>query len=289
MMGDAVSSVGGIADNVLGTNMFGDNAYDKARDAQVGSASDANRVLREQFEYQKEQNKPFQEAGVSALGLLGKQDLGMGDFTGDPGYQFRLAEGQKAINNAMSARGMSNSGAALKDLTRFGQDLATSEYAKAYDRNIGRLSSLTGLGQNAISNLTGAAQNYGGQVSSNVLGVGNAQAAAQLGKAQAQANAVKQGISAAAMFSDENLKTDVRLVTKQDLNELRTKIRPVLFKYKNEVHGKGEWLGVMAQELEKTKIGKNLVDKDSNGNLTIDANKAVSLILATLCEGTNGN
>jgi hypothetical protein len=56
------------------------------------------------------------------------------DMIADPGYEFRLAEGNKAINNAQAARGNFFSGRALKEATDFGQNLATDEYGRAYDR-----------------------------------------------------------------------------------------------------------------------------------------------------------
>ena len=52
----------------------------------------------------------------------------------DPSYQFRLEEGLKAIRRGASASGQG--GATLKALTRYGQDLASTEYARARDRAV---------------------------------------------------------------------------------------------------------------------------------------------------------
>ena len=51
-----------------------------------------------------------------------------------PGYQFRLAEGQRALENAAAAKGMLRTGNTWKDLLRYGQGAATSEYDKTYGR-----------------------------------------------------------------------------------------------------------------------------------------------------------
>ena len=54
-----------------------------------------------------------------------------------PGYQFRLQEGQRALENAASAGGMLRSGNTWKDLMKYGQEYATSEYDKEYGKALG--------------------------------------------------------------------------------------------------------------------------------------------------------
>jgi hypothetical protein len=56
------------------------------------------------------------------------------NFQADPGYQFRMQEGQKAIEGSAAARGTQLSGATMKALAKYGQNLASDEYGKAYDR-----------------------------------------------------------------------------------------------------------------------------------------------------------
>lgn len=62
-----------------------------------------------------------------------------------PGYGFRFDQGQRAVENAGSARGLLESGAILKGLTQFGQGLASQEFAAEHDR----LAKLAGLSQSA--------------------------------------------------------------------------------------------------------------------------------------------
>lgn len=85
--------------------------------------------------------RPYAALGDQAAGELQGQlkngllrDFGPSDFKTDPGYQFRLDEGNKAIDRAAGARGSRYSGATLKGLQRFSQDYASGEYGKAYDR-----------------------------------------------------------------------------------------------------------------------------------------------------------
>lgn len=110
----------------------------------------------------------------------------------DPGYDFRLQQGQQALLNSASAGSGALSGAALKDLLSFNQDLAATEYSNAFNRyqtqqgNIfQRLAGIAGLGQNAAANvgssgtaLAGGAgqalQNYGTALGGGIVGAGNA-------------------------------------------------------------------------------------------------------------------
>lgn len=56
------------------------------------------------------------------------------DVANDPSYQFRLAEGSKAIQGSAAARGLLRTGGTLKDLMGYGQDLASQEYANMFNR-----------------------------------------------------------------------------------------------------------------------------------------------------------
>src|SRR5262249_49173751 len=52
----------------------------------------------------------------------------------DPGYQFRLNEGMKALQNSAAASGGLLSGPTLKALTNYSQGAASQEYANAFNR-----------------------------------------------------------------------------------------------------------------------------------------------------------
>ena len=62
------------------------------------------------------------------------QEFGEEDFETEPGYEFRLAEGQKALERSAAARGQVFSGGTLKALTRYGQGVASQEFGRAYNR-----------------------------------------------------------------------------------------------------------------------------------------------------------
>lgn len=52
----------------------------------------------------------------------------------DPGYQARLQEGQKALETSAAAKGLLRTGATLKGLSQYGQEMASQEYGKAFER-----------------------------------------------------------------------------------------------------------------------------------------------------------
>lgn len=58
------------------------------------------------------------------------------DMGQDPGYQFRLSEGQKALERSGAARGVTNTGGTLKGILDYGQQAASQEYGNVYSRNL---------------------------------------------------------------------------------------------------------------------------------------------------------
>jgi len=51
-----------------------------------------------------------------------------------PGYQFRYEQGIKAVEQSLAGRGLRKSGQALKELTEYGQGMASQEYGNLLDR-----------------------------------------------------------------------------------------------------------------------------------------------------------
>jgi hypothetical protein len=123
------------------------------------------------------------------------------DFQTDPGYQFRLSEGAKGVNNSAAARGGLLSGAAMKAMDRYNQGFASNEYGNVYNRftnnqsnQFNRLASLAHVGQTAAGTLGQAGANYANNVGN--LSMNNAanQGNALLAGAQARASGY-QGVA----------------------------------------------------------------------------------------------
>ena len=58
------------------------------------------------------------------------------DMGQDPGYQFRLSEGQRALERSGAARGVTNTGGTMKGILDYGQQAASQEYGNVYNRNL---------------------------------------------------------------------------------------------------------------------------------------------------------
>jgi hypothetical protein len=180
-----------------------------ARDAAAGQAAAADRATalsREQFNIQREDQKPWMEAGGRALKQMEdpsfQKTFSMSDFNADPGYAFRMAEAEKAMGRSAAAKGQLLGGNFAKELTRYSQGAASEEYGKAYDRfnndstmRFNRLGALAGVGQTAVNQVGAAGQNYANQAGSNIIGAGNAAAAGQIGASNAMNQGIGQGMN----------------------------------------------------------------------------------------------
>jgi hypothetical protein len=187
---------------------------------QADAAANAQALQKQMYDEQVKRNQPFAEAGLTAqnrlmelMGLGGNagaagygkyaRDFGMQDFQADPGYAFRVSEGQKALDRQAAARGGLISGAALKAATRFGQDMGSQEYMNAFNRyqtnranQLNPLGSLMQSGQAAVNNQASAAGNYGNAGANSLMAQGQANAAGAMGSANTWANALAGGASA---------------------------------------------------------------------------------------------
>ena len=279
-MGEVFKGITKPIDDIVGTNMSGRNATVEARRAQEAATNKANDTQRYVFDQQREDNKEWLEAGKGALGGLTDMASGNYDMQTDPGYQFRLSEGLKAVNSNASARGNRKGGATMKALTRYGQNVASQEYNNQFNR----LSSIAGIGQTANSQNAQAGMNYGNNVSANQIGMGNAHAAAGIAQAGRMSNLIGQGIQGAsmAMASDKRLKENITSVSQQDMDEFRRTIKPYHYNYISDNLGKGDFTGVMAQDLEKSKLGKTVVFENKDGHKMVDLKKVMSLMLASM-------
>lgn len=120
--------------------------------------------------------KPYQQTGLNANNELNRRiqsgELGGAytaeDFQEDPGYQFRLEQGNQALERSQAARGGLLSGQAIKEAQRLNQGMADQTYNDAFNRNLADqqnqfsiLGNTAGQGFNAAQALTGVYDNYG--------------------------------------------------------------------------------------------------------------------------------
>jgi len=133
----------------------------------------------------------------------------------------------------------------------------------------------------------GEAMQRAGGVASGMQNYGNALAQqsgmqAQAAQAQAAGNMALLGAGISA-FSDKNVKKDIDNPSTKDIREMLDKIEAFTYKYKNSEHGEGKQMGVMAQDLEKSKLGKEFV-KDTEQGKVVDYGKMASTMAASLAD-----
>lgn len=169
---------------IAGSSLLGANAAKSAAGIQAGAQNQANQLQYQMWQEQQKLQEPWRQTGINAMNKLNSGDI----LGNDPGYAFRLSEGQKALDRQAAARGGLISGGALKAATRYGQDAASQEYQNAFNR----YATLAGYGTNATNTLTNAAGNYGTNAGAGITSAAAANAAGNVGTANALASGVGQ-------------------------------------------------------------------------------------------------
>ena len=229
-LGNLFSGLGGasLLSSLLGLGQ-GAIGASAAKDAAQIQADAANKALAQQqsmFDTLNNQQAPGRGAGYAALnqirGMLpgqytqydeygkpiGAQQTGTGYLTQqfgpeqfaqgiDPGYAFRLQQGQMANQRAANVGGGLIGGNALQGLQDYTQGQASQEYGNAFTRfqnqqtNIyNKLAGIAGLGQNAQNQTNTLGTNLANAQSQLGIGSAAAQAAGNIGAANAYSGAL---------------------------------------------------------------------------------------------------
>jgi hypothetical protein len=194
----------------VGNALAGAYSANRAAGAQSDAARYAADLQREQFNRQNELQAPFREAGVRALPELEAASrytpFGMSQFQADPGYAFRLSEGQKQLDRQAAIRGGQISGGALKAAARYGQEMGSQEYNNAFNRyqtergaRLNPLQSLAGVGQTSVNQLGAAGQNYANNAGNLATDAAGARASGYMGVA----NAIGGGLNQYANYQQD--------------------------------------------------------------------------------------
>lgn len=188
---------------IIGTIVSGGLGYlssSNAADASADASRQAVEENRRQFDLVRDDTAQARDVGRQALNQLTYKVMGRDvydDLEMDPGYAFRLAEGEKARQRQQSAGGTRYGGGALKAAMRYGQDYASGEFSNAVNRRnseLGYLFSLAGFGEQGIAT-AGQAGASAAANNSNIL-MQNAQMQGNYGMQGASAinNAVQGGM-----------------------------------------------------------------------------------------------
>ena len=191
----------------VGSSVIGSKAAKSAANTQAAAADRAMAQELAMYEQSREDLAPYREQGYAAL----KDIEGMKPFLTsqfgpdqfaqylDPSMAFRQRLGTQATERLANVGGGALSGNTLRALNEFGQNLASTEYANAFNRfqtergNIyNTLANIAGMGQSAVNTGVGAAQNLAAQQTGLLTGQAAAQAAGQVGSANAIAGGLGQ-------------------------------------------------------------------------------------------------
>lgn len=204
-----VAIIGGGA--TLASGYMGAQAAKDAANTQSAGARDAMRIQREMFDIQNEQQKPYREAGYTALSDIAgmkpylNKRFSAEDFYADPSYQFRIDQGNAALRSQQNLSGGQVGGNTLYEMAKLNSGLAATEYGAANTRFqnertgiYDRLASIAGIGQTSQGQTSKLAENVAGNIGQATIGSANAQAAGQVGAANAYGGALE---NAANMYS----------------------------------------------------------------------------------------
>jgi hypothetical protein len=189
---------------MVASSLLGASSASSGASAQANAANRAADLQQQQYDQTRADQAPYREAGQTALNALiplstNYQKFGMDQFQQDPGYAFRLSEGQKALDRSAAARGGLISGGALKAAQRYGQDMGSQEYTNAFNRyqsersaQLNPLQSLAGIGQSATNFVGQAGAQNAANVGNLMTGGAAAGAAGQMGVANALSGGLGQ-------------------------------------------------------------------------------------------------
>ncbi len=182
------------------------NAAKQAAAGQAAAGEAATRRSDAQAAQSRADQMPWMKAGQTAIGQLSdltkaggdlNRHFTLDDFVKDPGYDFRMSEGSKAIERSAAARGGVLGGGTLKSLTQYNQNFASNEYGNSYSRwnndntnTFNRLASIAGVGQTAANANQQGGQFATNQMQGNTWGSANAIAAGTVAAGQQYGNAI---------------------------------------------------------------------------------------------------
>lgn len=198
-----MSFVGDVIGDITGANKQAKAAQNAAK-TQADAAEKASQIQKDMFDQVRSDLNPYRTAGSDALAQLmsgmGQDGQFMKTYSGqdiydDPSYQFRVNQGNNAIQGSAAAQGGLLSGATLKALQNYGQESASQEYQNAYNRfnadqtnQYNRLSNLVGIGQNAAAQTGSVGTRTAQAIANNTMQGANSQAAGTIAAGNSVAN-----------------------------------------------------------------------------------------------------
>lgn len=133
------------------------------------------------------------DPGMGYIGADGPQTNAFKSFLDSTGYNFQFDQGQRAITGSAAARGLLNSGATAKALTKFGQNIG-KQYFNDYLGQLGNMNNILGgtasAGQNALGQIATVGTAGGGNAASAITQGAANQGASVMAGGNAMGNAI---------------------------------------------------------------------------------------------------
>jgi len=199
-----VAVVGGGA--TLASGYMQGQAAKDAANTMAGGTRYAADINKQMFDITNENLRPYREQGQLTLkDLMTRMPELTRAYTAedfakgiDPGYQFRLAQGQKALENQYNRGGGLISGNAMQGMQDYTQGQASQEFGAAFGRNaatqtniFNRLKGIADMGLGATGTTAEAATRTGESMGSAAIAGAQAQGAGQIGAAKAYGNTLQ--------------------------------------------------------------------------------------------------
>lgn len=201
LIGAAIAATG-----VAAAGYISSKAEGKATEAAVAGQERAIGTYEEGFGATEESLAPWLETGQAAqrdyanimgvgTGAPNKEAMYEG-LRSYPGYQFALEEGLGAVTRSTAGQRTFQSGQTMKDLTKYGQGLASSNF----ENYMSRLQGLSGMGQQTAIQTGGFRQNMARQVGGAQQGIGQTRASGYQNQAAILGGAIEGVTSIAGQY-----------------------------------------------------------------------------------------
>ena len=176
-IGAAIGAVGAIGGAVISSN-----AASKAAKTQAKGQQAAQKNYEASMLDIKNQLQPYMDVGQSGLNELSGLILGgpnadamMASLENYPGYKFAVEQAKKSLNADAARMGSRVSGNQIAG----GIDYMLGAAGGLFDKYLGNLANLTGIGQTATSNYVAAKSGMAQNISKTITGAADAKASGQ--------------------------------------------------------------------------------------------------------------
>lgn len=178
-MGSIVDSVAGFFGHKAQADQAGKSISDFQNAAQWSNEASNNAFNNQVAAYQ-----PYYDQGTAGLNRASQmQTPGFQYSPSDPSYAFRVGQGAQALDRSAAARGGVFSGGQAKALTRYGQDMASTEFANDFARN----NQLAGIGMQGAQGISTANANLATNMQNSFFNAANGSQTARTAKGDATA------------------------------------------------------------------------------------------------------